>query len=158
MNVVANTTPLISLASIGQLDLLRQLFGTIAIPSAVYLEIKAKPSFGFEEVEQDWIKVLPVTEKADLPMLLQKLDLGEAETLLLARELGADRVLVDEMMGFQVAKSMGLVPVRTLSMLLAAKQNGFIPEIKPLLEEMVIQGRWYSNEVCQTILEKAGEL
>jgi len=157
MKVVANTTPLISLASIGRLDLLRQLFGTIAIPYAVYREIKAKPSFGFNEVEQDWIEILPVNEKPFPSLLFQKLDLGEAETLLLAKEINADRVLVDEQMGYQVAKSIGLIPVRTLSLLLVAKQKGYIPNIKPLLQDMVLKGRWYSQSVCHEILEKAGE-
>lgn len=39
--VVANTTPLISLAIIGQFALLRRLYGTVAIPEAVRAEIEA---------------------------------------------------------------------------------------------------------------------
>jgi len=99
-----------------------------------------------------------VTNEKPFPSLLfQKLDLGEAETLLLAKEINADRVLVDEQMGYQVAKSIGLIPVRTLSLLLVAKQKGFIPNIKPLLQDMVLKERWYSQSVCHEILEKAGE-
>jgi len=44
MKVVANTTPLISLASIGKLELLKDIFGEIIVADAVYNEIKAKQS------------------------------------------------------------------------------------------------------------------
>lgn len=47
MKVVANTTPIISLASIGRLDLLERLFGSVLIAEAVYREIKAKPGYGY---------------------------------------------------------------------------------------------------------------
>ena len=50
MKVVVNTTPIISLAAIGRLDLLEQLFGKITIAEAVYQEIKAKQSYGTDEM------------------------------------------------------------------------------------------------------------
>jgi len=42
--------------------------------------------------------------------------------------------------------------------LLRAKEKGLIPALKPLLDEMIIKGRWYSQRVYKTILEKAGEI
>jgi predicted nucleic acid-binding protein len=48
MKVVSNTTPIISLASIGQLSLLPELFGKIYIPQAVYYEIKSKKAYGYQ--------------------------------------------------------------------------------------------------------------
>ena len=42
--VIVNTTPLIALAGIGQLDLLRQLYSEITIPRAVYHEIISEPA------------------------------------------------------------------------------------------------------------------
>jgi predicted nucleic acid-binding protein len=47
MKVVVNTTPIISLASIGRPDLLERLFGRVLITEAVYREIKAKPGYGY---------------------------------------------------------------------------------------------------------------
>jgi uncharacterized protein len=43
MMVVSNTSPMISLAAIGQLDLLRSLYGTVIIPQAVYDELTSLP-------------------------------------------------------------------------------------------------------------------
>ena len=51
MKVVANTTPIIYLASIGRLDLLERLFGRVLIAEAVYRELKAKPSYGYAQVD-----------------------------------------------------------------------------------------------------------
>lgn len=57
MKVVANTTPIISLASIGRLDLLERLFGRVLIAEAVYRELKAKPSYGYAQVDCPFIEV-----------------------------------------------------------------------------------------------------
>ena len=39
MIVVSNTSPIINLACVGQLDLVRQIDGAITIPEAVFTEI-----------------------------------------------------------------------------------------------------------------------
>lgn len=57
MKVVSNTTPIISLASIGRLDILEKLFGEIIIAEAVYSEIKAKQGYGYEQIDSGFIKV-----------------------------------------------------------------------------------------------------
>ena len=40
--VVVNTTPLIALSHVGQLDVLRKMYGNITIPEAVYRELSVK--------------------------------------------------------------------------------------------------------------------
>jgi predicted nucleic acid-binding protein len=57
MIVVTNTTPFISLASIQKIEIFKLLFGKIFIPKAVYDEIKAKESFGYKEVDADFVKI-----------------------------------------------------------------------------------------------------
>jgi hypothetical protein len=57
MKVVSNTTPIIPLASIGQLKILKDLYDEILLPQAVYDEIKAKKAYGYNEVEAESIKV-----------------------------------------------------------------------------------------------------
>ncbi len=52
----------------------------------------------------------------------------------------------------------GLPVVRTLSLLLRAKQKGYVTQIKPILEEMVGRGRWYSPAVCRAMLLQADEI
>ena len=103
MIVISNTTPLIGLASIQRFDLLRQLFGTIHIPPAVYAEavIHGRTEGGAkcEVAAADWIVTVTVRNRAAVNRLLDELDGGEAETIVLAQELGAAWVLMDERKG-----------------------------------------------------------
>lgn len=157
MKVVANTTPLISLASIGKLELLKDIFGEIIVADAVYNEIKAKQGYGYNEIDTDFIRVQSIKGIAYRDFLLNQLDLGETETIILAKEIDADFVIIDENIAYKIAKSSELNVVRTLSILLRAKEKSLIPALKPLLDEMIIKGRWYSQRVYKKILEQAGE-
>ena len=158
MKVVVNTTPIISLAAIGRLDLLEQLFGKITIAEAVYQEIKAKQSYGTDEIDRPWIEVRAIQGRLYKQLLLNQLDSGEAETVILAKELNADFVIIDENLGYRFATHAGLTPIRKLSLLLRAKERGDIPQVKPLLDEMIAKGRWYSAAVYRAFLQQAGEL
>jgi len=158
MKVVANTTPLISLASIGKLELLKEIFGEVIIADAVYNEIKAKQGYGYSEIDTDYIKVQSINGIAYRDFLLSQLDLGETETIIMAKEINAAFVIIDENIAYKIAKSSELNVVRTLSVLLRAKEKGLIPALKPLLDEMIIKGRWYSQRIYKTILEQAGEI
>ncbi len=158
MIVVLNATPLISLSSIGQLSLLQTLFGEVFIPQAVYSEIKAKKSFAHTEIESPWIQVKAIQGQDYLGLLLNDLDRGEAEAILLAKEIRADALVIDERMGYQIAQSQGITVIGTLTILLMAKKAGIIQAIKPLLYEMTSKGRWYSNSVHRQFLRDVGEL
>lgn len=158
MITVCNSTPIISLSSVGQFDILHPIFGEIIIAEAVYQEIKAKQSYGYNEIDAPFVRVMPIQGQAYCDLLLKELDRGEAETIILAKELNATRVLIDENLGYRIAKNAGLNVVRTLSILLKAKEAGIIPALKPVLDEMVGKGRWYSRAVYQAVLERAGEI
>ena len=157
MRVVANTTPIISLASIGQLHLLERLFGRVLIAEAVYDEIKAKPGYGFDQIDHDFIEVCSIRGELYKRLLLNQLDAGEAETIISAKEVDADFVIIDENIGYRFATSAGLTVVRTLSILLRAKEQGYIGQLTPLIDEMIDKGRWYSKAVRRAVLERAGE-
>ena len=157
MIYVANTTPIISLASINRLDILENLFGKIIIAEAVYNEIKAKQSYGFHEIDSAFIEVQQIKGHLYKDFLLKELDLGETETIMLAKEINADFVIIDENLGYRIANNVGLTAIRTLSILLKAKEKGQISQIKPLLDEMIKKGRWYSDAVYRACLLRAGE-
>ncbi|SMF97240.1 Predicted nucleic acid-binding protein, contains PIN domain [Methylomagnum ishizawai] len=157
MRVVSNTTPIISLAAIGHLNLLEKLFGNIVIAEAVYKEIKAKPSYGHQQIDAPFIQVQTIQGCLYKDFLLSQLDSGETETIILAKEISADFVLIDENLGYKVATTAGLSAIRTLSILLKAKEKGYIDRIKPLLDDMIAKGRWYSSAVYRSCLDRAGE-
>jgi len=85
------------------------------------------------------------------------LDEGEAEAIQLARELQAV-VIIDELRGRQVAKSLGLKVRGTLGILLELKRRGLIDSAKSLIDRMFEKGYYLSEELVTEVLEIAGEL
>lgn len=156
MKTVSNTTPIISLSSIGKIEILKDIFQEIIIPQTVYDEIKVKKGYGYNEVDSGFIKIACIQKYDEI--LLDKLDLGEAETIMLSKEIKADNTLIDEQLGYTIAIESGLNVIRTLSILLKAKENNIISEVKPLIDEMMLRGRWYSKHVYYDFLKKADEI
>lgn len=162
MIVVSNTSPIINLAAIGQLELLHQLYGTIAIPGAVYHEIavKGQGQAGAIEIQiSHWFERYQLHNTALAKRLEQELDAGEAEAVTLAVELKADLLLLDERRGRMAAKQLGITVVGLLGILLVAKQRGYLVAIKPLLQDlMTLAGFWIDQELYKLVLESAQEL
>ena len=161
MIVVSNTTSLIELASIQRFDLLQHLFGKIYIPQAVYAEAVTagrKQDAGKQEVAAAaWIETVAVKDQLAVDVLLDELDRGEAETIVLARELGADWVLMDEKKGRRKVTELGLAKIGTVGILLKAKQLGHLPYIRPEVEQLRRQGFSLSQRVVDAVLQQAEE-
>jgi predicted nucleic acid-binding protein len=144
--VVSNTTPLINLVGLGCLDLLPRLYGKVTIPEEVHDEYLAGKRPGDPELASlSWLAVVPSTDSD--PLLTSILGSGEAAAITLAMTHSARAVLLDETIGRQAALMKGLPVVGTLGILLAAKQAGFVAAVRPLLDEMIRQGRWISSSL-----------
>jgi len=161
MIVVSNTTPLIGLAVIGRFDLLHRIFGRIHIPEAVYAEavIAGREEGGAkrEVSSAEWIEVVTVKDRLAVEVLLDELDLGEAETIVLARELHADWVLMDEKKGRRKLDQLALPKIGTLGILLKAKHLGYIDIVAPEIERLQRVGFSISQTVVDAVLAAARE-
>lgn len=161
MIVVSNTTPLIELATIQRFDLLKELFGEVHIAEAVYEEavIAGRETGGAkrEVSSAAWIKTVQVQDRLAVEVLLDELDLGEAETIVLAHELSADWVLMDERKGRRKLTQMGLNKIGTVGIMLKAKQLGLIQNLRHDLEQLREQGFSISQTVIDTVLQQAQE-
>jgi predicted nucleic acid-binding protein len=158
--VVSNATPLIALARISRLDLLKDLFGTVAIPRAVYDEVvSAAPTrAGADQVRQSgWIQARHLGNRAAVDYLRSDLDAGEAEVLVLAQEMVADIVLLDEPKARLAAALLGLQYVGTVGLLLLCKQTGRVPAVRPLLDALKADGFHLSDRVYRAVTQRAGE-
>lgn len=161
MIVVSNTTPLIGLAAIGRIELLHDLFGEISIAQAVYEEaVTAGREQGGAKREvstASWIHVVTVQDRSAVERLAPDLDLGEAETIVLAQVLGAAWVLMDERKGRRHLTHLGIAKVGTVGLLLKAKHVGLIPALRPELERLQQDGFRLSPAMWEAVLREAHE-
>jgi predicted nucleic acid-binding protein len=158
--VVCNATPLIALAKINRLTLLPELFGAILIPQAVYSEVVILPPDrpGAAEIQQaEWIHARAVTDRIKVDYLRADLDPGEAEALVLAEEIAADWILLDEPKARLAAELLGLKFIGTIGLLLLAKRIGKIKAVRPLLDELKANKFHLSEKVYRATLKQAGE-
>jgi predicted nucleic acid-binding protein len=163
--VIADAGPLIALARVDALVLLKQLFGQVFITSIVRDEILPTSAFPHGVVlaaslAEIWISVLPAPEDTWRP-LNPGVDAGEASTLRIAclwRELGdAVLVVMDDRAGRAEARSLGLDLIGTAAIIGLAKTEGLIPLARPLLERMSREGYFLGPTVIAAVLSSVGE-
>jgi predicted nucleic acid-binding protein len=156
MPVVSNTSPILNLAIIDRLDLLRQQFSQIQIPPAVLDELKIDEERpGSQSIQAaivaGWIQVQSVSNQPLVRLLRQTLDGGEAEAIALALELQAEWTLLDERDGRKVAKSLGLQVTGILGILLRAKQSGELSSLQAIIEDLTQKAGF---RIAQELLAK----
>ncbi|GCC11295.1 hypothetical protein IPdc08_01346 [archaeon] len=130
--IVSNSTPLIGLARLNRLHLLKEFFVEVCIPEEVYREVvtrgkeeKYPDAFMVEEtVKEGWIIVKKASEMKRLEEY--GIDKGEVEVISLALNLKCSEILVDQSHARFVAEVMGLIPEGTIFVLLKALRNGIL--------------------------------
>ncbi len=161
MIVVSNTSPIMNLAVAGHLNLLEQLYDRIFIPEAVLQELSTIRSeqLGVLTIQvPSWIEKRSVVNRSLVNALLLELGIGEAETIVLALEMKADLMLLDERRGRQVASRLGPRFIGLLGVLLEAKREGLITAVKPVLDDVIVKaGFWISNHLYTRALQEVGE-
>jgi predicted nucleic acid-binding protein len=142
--VVSDTSPILNLAAVGKLSLLRDLYGEILIPPAVAVELARNAV----QPDWTWTRIVEPQDCHQLALLRRDLDHGEAEAILVAGELGATLLLVDETRGRRAAINRGLNVTGLLGVLAEAKVRGLIPLCRPILDDMMrIAGFWIGEEL-----------
>lgn len=156
---VCNATVLIAFIRLNRLDLLRCAFNRFVIPEAVYEDVVVKGAGkpGAEDVERaDWIEVQAVTDRQRVGELQQFLGKGESEAIVLAKEIGATLIVLDDRKARELARQEGLVVVGSLGVLKGLKERGELSVLKPLFEELKAVG-FYMGEEYDEILWQVGE-
>ncbi|HEC88601.1 MAG TPA: DUF3368 domain-containing protein [Thermoplasmata archaeon] len=158
LKVVSNSSPLIHLAKIKKLDLLKDIFGRIFIPKAVYDESVVE---GFKEANEikksEWIIVKEIKNEDLKKALSIYLDDGEAEAITLAIEEKADLILLDDYDAREVARKYGLNITGVIGILLKAKYMEKIRRVKPYLEKLREAGFWINDDLFLKILREIKE-
>lgn len=138
-SVVTDSTCLIGLERIGQLDILPTLFEPILIPPEVQRE------FG---MSLPWLTVETPADHALVAALKMLVDDGEAEAIALAHERGL-RIILDDRRARSVGKRLGVALIGTVGVLVRAKRSGIIPSLKSLLDELETH-KFYISEALKT--------
>jgi predicted nucleic acid-binding protein len=161
LKVVCDASTLIALAQIGQLEILARTDARVMIPREVYEEVVVrgvgKP--GATEVrEASWIETSEVTDHSMVARFRAVLHAGESEAIVLAKEIDADLIILDDGEARDTARSEGLSVVGLLAFLVMAKERRTIEQVRLLLDALKQQGFFMSDELYHHILQRAGEL
>lgn len=163
MIVVSDTSPLSGLAIVGQLALLRTLYGQLVIPPAVASELRRggqdDPRIA-QVIALIWVEIKPVENLClvDELQTVHKLDKGESEAIALALELKADALLIDERLGRREASRLGLSITGMLGVLLVAKKRNLVSAIRPIVDELIGEaGFRISPQLYTEVMLVAGE-
>jgi predicted nucleic acid-binding protein len=151
MPAVSNTSPISNLAIIGHLDLLKLQFSELRIPNAVSEELAANPNPAAlattdAAIDDGWIKTPDPKNLTLLNLLLPSLHRGEAEAIVLAVDLKADTIIIDEHEGRLVARQAGLSVTGVLGVLLRAKQEGTISAVHPEIRALRAKARFFISK------------
>lgn len=158
--VVSDTSPIRALSHLGRLELLAALFQEIVVPTAVVVELEQpRPTFAPVAVRGlPFVCVRSPQDRDAVDALRETLGPGEAEAIILAEELHAEAILIDEAAGRAIALRRGLRPIGVLGTLLRGKERGLIREISPLLDRLQNElGFFISRKLRDDTLRQAGE-
>lgn len=105
-----------------------------------------------------WIEVRFAQNQLLVDELRTRINIGEAEAITLADEVKATHLLIDERLGRQAAKDLGLKVTGVLGILLAAKKEALITSVKPIMDNLVSQANFrISRQLYDEILDVANE-
>jgi len=161
MTIISDTSILSNFYLIGELKIIQFTFGKVLIPRKVFEELLLLRQFGRDItalLNADWIEVKATSNMERYSDILQHLDPGEAEAIVLAEELDADFLLIDDLKGRKFAENLGLVVVGSVGILIQAKEKGVISDVKPYLEKLVSEaGAWISGALYDFVLKQVNE-
>jgi predicted nucleic acid-binding protein len=126
--IVSDTSCLIVLTNIGELDLLQKFYGQVITTAEVARE--------FGEMLPEWIEIKAPTDKYRQRILELQIDKGEASAIALALEISDSLIILDDQKARKVAEKLGLEITGTIGVIIKAKLRGIIPSIKPFLSKI----------------------
>ncbi|MFT3803288.1 MAG: DUF3368 domain-containing protein [Burkholderiaceae bacterium] len=164
--IIADAGPLIALARIDSLSVLRRLFGRVCVTRTVHDEI-LPPGHDFPDARlfsralaDGWIEVLD-EPPGDWHPLNPGVDAGEASAIHAAcywRDSGNTALLViDDRAGRLEARSRGIAFIGTAAVVGLARTEGLIPAARPLLERLTQSGYFIGPSVIAAVLADIGE-
>lgn len=159
--IIFNSSPLINLAKVGRLDLIKAIYRNVIIPEAVYDEVVIAgldlARDGANEVKrlinENVIEVREVENRNLVKAFNFELDYGESEVLALAVEIEADLVILDEAEARQVADKFDIDKTGFIGILIKADKLGLIESGKELLDDVIAGGFRIDEALYKRVVE-----
>lgn len=126
--IISDTSSLIVLSNIGELELLYRLYGQITTTIDIATE--------YGESLPEWIEIADVADKSKQQVLQLQIDKGEASAIALALEMPGSIIILDDNKARKIAGQLGLKYTGTIGIIVQAKLRGFIPSIKPIVTKI----------------------
>ena len=156
MIVIADTTPINYLVLLSKTEVLRRLYGRVIIPAAVIAELKAHAAPPevrcWASAPPPWLEVRQVLAPSE--SALAPLDEGEREAIVLAEQLRADVLLMDDLGGPREAGRRRLNVTGTLTVLFIAAERGFLDDFPATLQELRRTGFRASPQLIRFFLDR----
>lgn len=157
---VVDASPFVFLSKLDRLSVLRDQAPAVLMPQAVAQEILAlqdQAARRIQEVSSEWLEIAEVRDRGPLEFLLPVHGAGEAEVIALAKERDAARVVMDDLEARRFARRVGLKPIGTLGLLLAARLQGKIPSLRDEIRRLKTVGFYVHGSLVASVLDAAGE-
>lgn len=148
--IISDTSCLIILAKVDELELLNKLYGEILTTQTIAEE--------FGQVLPTWIRVSEPKDKMRQKLLETQIDEGEASAISLAMEYKDCTLILDDLKARKIAHQLGINFTGTLGVIIKAKLNGITPSIKPILEKIKRTNFRLTSEIETKALIEAREL
>ena len=147
--IISDTSCLIILDKIGELEILNKLFGIITTTAEVANE--------YGQELPSWFEIREPSDRNYQSIIEASVDKGEASAIALAVELEDCLLIIDDLKGRKLALELGLTIIGTIGVIVDAKITGIIPSIKPILSKIKQTNFRISAELEMLILKRAGE-
>jgi len=126
--IISDTSCLILLDKIGELELLNKLFGTIITTNEVAKE--------FGQTLPYWVEIKEPSNKNFQSIIEASVDKGEASAIALAIELNNCLLIIDDLKGRKFTNKIGITIIGTIGVIVDAKLTGHIISVKPILDKI----------------------
>jgi predicted nucleic acid-binding protein len=147
--ILSDTSCLIILEKIDELELLHRVFGEIVITGDVANEYSLRLP--------EWISVHNPHNKIIQQILEASVDKGEASAIALAVELNDCLLIIDDLKGRNLAEELGIKVTGTFGVIIEAKLSGIIDSVKPILAKIKQTDFRLSEDLESRVLLKSNE-
>ncbi|MCU0405279.1 MAG: DUF3368 domain-containing protein [Chitinophagaceae bacterium] len=147
--IISDTSCLIILTNIGELEILKKLYGQITTTIEIATE--------YGDILPEWVEIVNAKDKATQSLLEMQIDKGESSAIALALEIPDSTVILDDYKARKIATYLGLNFTGTIGVIVKAKLEGLISSIKPIMEKIKQTDFRISEEVELAALKQANE-